>query len=231
LVGLNRQFLSAYVTASSNPNSYGKITVLRLPTNTQSQGPVQVQNTMISSTKVSSELSILRQNSTTVRYGNLLTLPVGKTGLLYVEPVYLQRSGQSSSFPQLARVLVSFNGQVGYASTLAGALDQVFGSGAGSGTTPPADGRTPSTSPSPTPTTTPPPTTSSPPPGATLSQAQAVANLNSALAAVKGAQASGDLGALGAALTKLDAAVRAYEQATGAPTTAPSVTPVPTPTG
>ncbi len=231
LVGLNRQFLSAYVTASSNPNSYGKITVLRLPTNTQSQGPVQVQNTMISSTKVSSELSILRQNSTTVRYGNLLTLPVGKTGLLYVEPVYLQRSGQSSSFPQLARVLVSFNGQVGYASTLAGALDQVFGSGAGSGTTPPADGRTPSTSPSPTPTTTPPPTTSSPTPGATLSQAQAVANLNSALAAVKGAQASGDLGALGAALTKLDAAVRAYEQATGAPTTAPSVTPVPTPTG
>ena len=65
-------------------------------------------------------------------YGNLLTLPVGEGGLLYVEPVYIERTGQSTSFPQLARVLVSYNGQVGYAPTLAGALDQVFGSGAGS---------------------------------------------------------------------------------------------------
>ena len=46
---------------------------------------------------------LLRQNQTTIEYGNLLTLPVAG-GLLYVEPVYIERAGQSASYPVLARV-------------------------------------------------------------------------------------------------------------------------------
>ena len=235
LVGLNRQFLSAYVSASSQPDSYGKITVLQLPTNTQSDGPQQVQNTMVSNPSVSGELNPIRQNSTTVTYGNLLTLPIGQSGLLYVEPVYLRRSGQASSFPQLARVIVSYNQQVGYAPTLAAALNQVFGAGAGTTATPPADGSSGSGT---TTTTTPPPSTTAPPsstaPGAGGTQDQAVAALNAALAQVKAAQTSGNLGSLGTALTQLDAAVQAYQRATGqtiAPGTPATPTPAPSATG
>ena len=43
-------------------------------------------------------------------YGNLLTLPVGG-GLLYVEPVYVQASSGSASYPLLQKVLVAFGDQ------------------------------------------------------------------------------------------------------------------------
>ncbi len=218
LVGLRRQFLSAYVTASSDPDTYGKFTVLELPTSTQSQGPVQVQTQFVSSSEVSADLTLFRNSgANTPRFGNLLTLPVGDGGLIYVEPVYLQRTNQASSYPQLVRVLVSFNGRVGYSPTLQGSLDQVFGSGAGSGVTPPATGGADPTAPA-APTTTAPPTSGAAPGaggGPAVSTDQAVAQLNTALAAVRSAQSSGDLGQLGTALQQLDTAVQAYEGATG----------------
>ena len=82
LVSRARQFLSAYVTASSDPASYGKITVLELPAETQTLGPQQVQAQFLGSPEVSSQLNLLRQNQTTIEYGNLLTLPVARRSAL-----------------------------------------------------------------------------------------------------------------------------------------------------
>ena len=140
MVGFNREFLSAYISAHSDPESYGKLTVLQLPTDTLTQGPVQVQNSMISDTRVASERTLL-ERSNRIEYGNLLTLPIADGGVLYVEPLYTERistTPNSSTFPQLSRVLVSFREpradggvRIGYAPTLAEALDQVFGPGAG----------------------------------------------------------------------------------------------------
>ena len=129
LVSLRRQFLASYMSASSDPANYGKISVLQLPSETQTQGPQQVQAQFLGSPTVSQELNLLRQNQTTIDYGNLLTLPVAG-GLLYVEPVYIERAGQEASYPQLARVLVSYGGRVGYSASLSEALEQVFGAGA-----------------------------------------------------------------------------------------------------
>ena len=140
-MSLRREFLSAYLSVSSDPGSYGHMTLLQLPTDTQTQGPQQVQTQFLSSPQVSTELNLLRQQGTQVLYGNLLTLPIAG-GLLYVEPVYIERSNQESSFPQLSRVLVSFGGKIGYAPTLAEALTQVFGS-AGTATTTPGQAATP----------------------------------------------------------------------------------------
>ncbi|MCU1649201.1 MAG: hypothetical protein JWQ60_350, partial [Pseudonocardia sp.] len=113
LVSLQRPFLAAYVSANSDPGNYGHITVLQLPTDTQTPGPQQAQNQFVSLPQVSQQLNLLKQNQTTIDYGNLLTLPVAG-GLLYVEPIYIERANQESSFPQLARVLVSFGGKIGY---------------------------------------------------------------------------------------------------------------------
>ncbi len=231
LVGLKREFLSAYMTASSNPDTYGQITVLTLPTDTQTQGPQQVQNSMLSAPKVSTERNLLGQQSTKIEYGNLLTLPVGKGGLIYVEPLYIERAAQSSSYPQLARVLVSYNNQIGYAATVGEALDQVFGAGGGAGATAPAQGNTPS-GPSSTSPATPAPTSTLPAPGGS-SQQDTLNNLNKALQDFTTAKSSGDLGAIGQSLTKVDAAVKAYQQANGqgagqAPKPSASTAPAPT---
>ncbi|SNY77253.1 hypothetical protein SAMN04244553_0959 [Nocardia amikacinitolerans] len=148
MVGFNREFLSAYVSADSDPENYGKITVLQLPTDTLTQGPQQIQNSMISDTRVASERTLL-ERSNRIQYGNLLTLPIADGGVLYVEPLFTERISNApngSTFPQLARVLVSYREPgtggvlVGYAPTIAEALVQVFGPETGRLATAPGGG-------------------------------------------------------------------------------------------
>ncbi|OFN79786.1 hypothetical protein HMPREF2526_00505 [Corynebacterium sp. HMSC070E08] len=122
--GLNRQFLSAHMAVSSDPDTYGDITVRVLPTNTQTQGPKQAQDAMMSSDQVARDRT-LWQGSNDLKNGNLLALPVGGGEILYLEPIYSQRKGQESAFPKLLRVLVSYKGRVGYAPTIGEALEQV----------------------------------------------------------------------------------------------------------
>ena len=122
--GLNREFLSAHMTVSSDPENYGEMTVRVLPTNTQTQGPKQAQDALMSSDQVARDRT-LWEGTNDLQNGNLLALPVGGGEILYVEPVYSQRKDQASAFPKLLRVLVFYRGQVGYAPTISQALSQV----------------------------------------------------------------------------------------------------------
>jgi len=130
LVQRGRENMAAYMAVDSNPLSsdYGTIRVLQLPQQTAILGPEQVKSTFESNTNVSAQLSLYRQNGSTVIEGNMITLPVGGT-LIYEEPVYIRAAGaggsSSGSYPVLQRVLVSFNGHVGFAATLQDALSQV----------------------------------------------------------------------------------------------------------
>jgi uncharacterized membrane protein (UPF0182 family) len=125
-----RANMAAFMQVDSNPQSkgYGTIRVLALPQNTAIRGPQQVQADFESDAVVASALSLLRQHGSQVTQGNLITLPVGG-GLLYFEPVYVSQSaaGSSGSYPTLQGMLVYYNGHIGYAPTLPGALAQVFG--------------------------------------------------------------------------------------------------------
>ncbi len=232
MVGYNRQFLSAYISVRSDPDGYGKFTILRLPTDTQTQGPQQTQNTMTTAPEVSSQKTLL-SNSNKIKYGNLLTLPVADGGILYVEPLYNERNTgpNTSTFPQLLRVLVSYRDEagsvkVGYAATLAEALNQVLpGSGSlatpfggdpasrpkpgtlpptgESGTAPPQSGGTP-----------PPPAGGvTPPAGSSASKDAAAAELNRKIENVRNAMRTGNFQDFGKALDELDAAVKAYQDA------------------
>jgi uncharacterized membrane protein (UPF0182 family) len=217
LNAFQRDNLSAFISASSAPDSYGQIQVLRLPGNTPFRGPQQVQNAFETNNQVRPDLTLFNSENSDAVFGNLLTLPIGGDGLLYVEPLYVRGSGDSS-FPLLQKVLVNFGDRIGYANTLAEALDQVFGAGAGevaadSGNTPtpPADGGTP------TAPTTPPSTPTTPPGGgggtATPGMNQAVADMNAALEELRTAQRNGDFAAQGQALAHLQSAVQAYQAA------------------
>ncbi|KAA0024052.1 membrane protein [Antrihabitans cavernicola] len=227
MVGYNRAFLSSYISVRSDPDGYGKFTVLQLPTDSQTQGPQQTQNSMTSDTRVASERTLL-QNANKIQYGNLLTLPIAAGGILYVEPLYTERNTNESTFPQLSRVLVSYREpgaqggvKVGYAPTLAEALDQVFGAGtggaatapggdaasappAGSAEAPPANEQAGATPPV------------GPIPGAPApNKDAAVAELNAALGNVRSAQSSGNLADLGGAFDRLQKAIDAYQAAGG----------------
>ncbi|MGW0175499.1 UPF0182 family protein [Rhodococcus sp. NPDC003322] len=223
MVGFRRDFLSAYIAADSDPENYGKITVLQLPRDKQTQGPAQAQNSMISDARVGSEKALLERTNK-IQFGNQLTLPIADGGILYVEPMFTERSGaNNATFPQLTRVLVSYQEpgptgrvRVGYSATLADALNQVFEIGTGSAATAPggtvteqqSTGNTPApVVPAPEQTTQPP----APQPGGTINRDAAVAELDAALAAVRSSQQSGDFGAYGAALDRLQKAVTDYQ--------------------
>src|SRR5690606_15130811 len=108
---------------------YGKFTLLTLPKAETVPGPGQVQNNFNADPTVSTALNLLSQGSTSVIKGNLLTLPVGK-GLLYVQPVYIKSTGETS-YPLLKKVLVAFGDKIAFEPTLDAALDKIFGGDSG----------------------------------------------------------------------------------------------------
>ncbi|QEO10883.1 UPF0182 family protein [Protaetiibacter larvae] len=132
----NQSVLTGYLTANADPGKdYGKLTLLTLPKQDTVPGPGQVQNSFNTDTEVANQIALLERGSTQVKRGNLLTLPVGG-GLLYVQPVYVQSTGETS-YPLLRKVLVAFGDQVAFEDTLDEALDVLFGgdSGADAGDT------------------------------------------------------------------------------------------------
>jgi len=129
-----RPNMAAFMAVNSNPDSrsYGKIEILKLPQQAGVVGPQQASNDFQSDPAASIELTQLRKGGSKVTLGNLITLPLGG-GLLYTQPVYVaaDATGSAGSYPALKRVFAYFNNQVGYSSTLQGALAQVLGSASG----------------------------------------------------------------------------------------------------
>ncbi|GAA1480750.1 UPF0182 family protein [Gordonia sinesedis] len=222
MTGLNSRNLSAYMTASSDPETYGQITVKVLPTDRQSVGPVQAQDNMKSAGEVASDRRQM-EGTTKVTYGNLLTLPVGGSGVLYAQPMYTEIS-TGSGVPKLHRMLMYYNAadenpRVGYAPTVKQALAKV-GINPSAATAPrggePGGGQ---------PTPAPPPTNTgsvggtdgdtngTPPPNQPDSPQRdaVVKELGDALRALKEAQNSGNFAAYGQALDRLNKAVQQYE--------------------
>ncbi len=183
---------------------YGKLRLIELPRNSTVPGPGQVANKFTSDPTASTTLNLLNTDSSTVIRGNLLTLPVGG-GLLYVQPVYVQ-SSTGTKFPLLQKVLVSFGDQVGFANTLSGALDQVFGGDSGATTT---DGTTVTPTPTPSGDTTGGTTGGAVNDTARAALAKALAEANTAIADGQKALAAGDFAAYGAAQTALQKAIEA----------------------
>jgi uncharacterized protein len=137
----NKQNMVAYMAARSGPIGYGKITLFSLPRARTVFGPTQVHAQILADPDVAKELTLFNQQGSTVILGNLLTVPI-KDALLYVQPIFVQAS--QGAIPELRRVPVFFNNQLGYTADLADSINQVL-----SQTTkpPPASGPQPPTGP------------------------------------------------------------------------------------
>jgi uncharacterized membrane protein (UPF0182 family) len=143
----NKENMVAYMAVDCDPLGYGKLTLYSLNRTRQVFGPTQVNNSFLTNPAISSQISLLNQQGSKVILGNLLIVPV-KDSLLYVQPIFVQGSG-STSFPLLQRVAVFYNNgdpslpDIGFDTTLSGALSQVLGAQVATPTTP----STPSTAP------------------------------------------------------------------------------------
>jgi len=138
----SRQNLAAFVSVNSeatDKENFGKMQILQLSSDTQIDGPSQIANSFQTDRGVTQALLQFEQSrEARILRGNLLTLPVGGS-LLYVQPVYIQRSASEGSFPVLQFVAATFGDSVGFGTTLDEALKVALGIEAGE-TTPPADG-------------------------------------------------------------------------------------------
>ena len=234
-----RDFLAAYMSASSDPDTYGQITVLTVPG--QVNGPKLAFNAISTDVAVSQDLGVIgRDNQNRIRWGNLLTLPMAEGGLLYVAPVYASpgTTDAASSYPRLIRVAMMYNDRVGYGPTVRDALTELFGPGADAtatgpapanvpaGQTPPAatpqtDGQPPAATPPPAnqaaQAPAPPPPAGAVPPGGpqqlSAAKAAALAQVQQAMTTLREAQQGGDFAEYGEALQRLDDAMEEYNNA------------------
>jgi len=223
-----RQFMASFMSASGDPKTYGNINVLQLPQDTQTPGPVLIQQAF-NSNQVISNFVTTRQSSgrSQVIYGNLLTLPT-TGGLLYIEPLYI-RGVSTSASPQLGQVLVWYASRVGYGLTLADALAVAANSAPVNLQERP--GGTGTASPSPTGTNSAVVTDPSSPRTALplpADQKEALKQMDAANQALTAARATGDLGKIGAATEALEDAVTNYLKlaapASGSPVATSSAT-------
>jgi uncharacterized membrane protein (UPF0182 family) len=240
--GSGREILRGFLAVDSDAGSaagrpagtYGSMRLLELPRNSAVDGPGQVQNQIEVSTarsqspseplNLSQFIAQNRQSGKQLTYGNLLTLPVGE-GLLYVQPMYVQASRESGSFPQNKATVAVFGKRIAWGETLDQALDGLFGGN--SGATAGDSGSEPGT-----PTTPGGPTTPTQTPSAQL--AEIIKDIEAANAAGQAALKKGDFAAYGAAQKDLqDAIARASalspQLVTPAPSGSATATPSPTP--
>ncbi|MDO5535038.1 MAG: UPF0182 family protein [Propionibacteriaceae bacterium] len=133
----SRANLASYlaVNADAAHPDYGQLRILRMSDTQQIDGPGQTQNAITQNPQVAERLLPYTQTrgSASIKFGNLLTLPMGN-GLLYVEPIYTERTGNAGAYPALTFVVVRFGEHVGIGNTLQEALDRVFRGDAGAET-------------------------------------------------------------------------------------------------
>ncbi len=122
--------LSGILMARNDGDHYGELVLYTMPKSKLTYGPEQVEARIDQNTEIAKEFSLWQSNGSKYSRGNMFVIPIDDS-LLYIEPIYLE--AQNSSIPEVKRVVVSYGDRIAYEATLAEALDEMFGSGAGEG--------------------------------------------------------------------------------------------------
>jgi uncharacterized membrane protein (UPF0182 family) len=216
LVPEGRSNMIAWVAARMDPEVYGQRIAFQFPTDTSTQGPAQVEARIDQDATVSAQFSLWDRSGSRVIRGNLLVLPIGEDGLVYVEPIFLQAEG--APFPEFVRVIMVSQDRVAFSNDVAGALRQILGQAG----PPPVESPSPGPSGSPGASASPSPSASPPASDVAGLVAQARQLYDEAQAALR----AGDLGTYQA---RIDALARVIDQLVlltgGSPLPSPTATP------
>lgn len=136
----NKNNMTGLLVARNDNGHYGELVLYRLPKDRIIYGPQQVEAQINQDTNISKEFSLWNNSGSKYSRGDMFVIPVEES-LVYVEPVYLEAA--NGSLPEVKRVIVAYGDKIAYESTLAQALNKLFGAGAGdplSSSTPATDG-------------------------------------------------------------------------------------------
>jgi hypothetical protein len=138
------QTLSGFMIAQSDPGHYGQLQMFVTPRDNPPPGPAIVAAQIDAKPTVSSKITLLNSNGSSVLLGNVLMIPVADA-LLYIQPLYVQSS--RNPFPELQQVIAVYGNQFAIDSTLQQALVDVFAAPVSTATTPGGAGSTGTLSP------------------------------------------------------------------------------------
>ncbi len=122
---VSRNNMIGWMAGRSDGEAYGSLLVYDFPTSRIVDGPLQIAARIDQNAQLSSQLTLWNQQGSKVLRGNLLVIPIG-TGLLYVEPIYLQ--AVSSPMPELRIVVLATQEHLAYGSSFGEALSNLLGS-------------------------------------------------------------------------------------------------------
>jgi uncharacterized membrane protein (UPF0182 family) len=201
-----RPNMIAWIAARMDPGHYGERIAFQFPTQTTTQGPSQVQSRIAQDDTVSEQFTLWTNAGSSVVRGNLLVLPIGEDGLLYVEPIFLQAEG--APFPEFVRVIMADQRTVAFADTVEEGIAQLLGEAE---PPPPEPGPEPGESPSPEPSGSPEPSQGELP----TDVAELVAEAQRLYDEAQAALARGDLGTYQDRIDQLEAILDALAELTG----------------
>lgn len=121
----NKDNMVAWLAVCNEWNNYGRLQVYKFPKDINVYGPLQIENRINSDMNISKELNLWSQGGSTVIRGNMIVVPI-ENSLLYVEPVYIASSNQST-LPELKQVVVAYDEKIVMKSSLEEALYALFG--------------------------------------------------------------------------------------------------------
>ena len=129
--GDERTELQAYMTASSDPDTYGELTTYIVEAdNGLPDGPLRVASNAESTRAISQRISLdnVGDGGSQVRFGDLQVVPVSG-GLIYVRPYYVsipQNSGDVRAVTEYRAVIVTYNETSVLEDTVGEALAVLF---------------------------------------------------------------------------------------------------------
>jgi hypothetical protein len=125
MVAESRPNMIAWSAARMDPGFYGQRIIFRFPSDTTTFGPAQVEARINQDDVISEQFTLWSNAGSRVVRGNLLVLPIGDDGLIYIEPIFLQAEG--APFPEFVRVIMVDQQRVAFAESVEEGLRQILG--------------------------------------------------------------------------------------------------------
>ena len=119
----NRDNMIGWLAGRSDGENYGKLVGYNFPKSKLVDGPAQVKARVNQNQYLSQQFTLWNSSNSSILRGNLLVIPMG-TGLLYVEPIFLQ--ADQSRIPELRLVVLVTQDSIVYDTTYQGALSKLM---------------------------------------------------------------------------------------------------------
>jgi len=119
-----RKELRAFMTVSSDPATYGQLTVFKI-NDPLPEGPATIAAEIGSDPAVSQQITLLDQRGSRVIFGDLQIVNIGK-GLVYVRPLFVRPDDPSAKQIFVRKFLASYNNKVVLADDLTSAIAKLF---------------------------------------------------------------------------------------------------------